>query len=267
MTCESNQAARLLEQSFLGDLDAAGLRELHQHLTACAECRAVYERQVAVERRLEPGDPPLPAAHLDVIGQAVLAQVMAAEPKAEPSRPSWLHWIVAVPALAALALVAYVVRPVDDGFQARSGASRSVEGLRAFCIGLDGGSSRILASAALGEAPLRCGTADSLQFSYTTGEEPLHLAIASVPDGVDGPVLQYTAGDATLPVAARALDQPLPYSTRLAARHAPGKRLLLALFFDQAKTASEIEEAARAISRGAKPAGLRLSLRSTLTVE
>lgn len=269
MKCDNERAARLLEQSFIGELEPAGHEELHQHLATCDDCRSIYERQVAVERHLELGSPPLPAAHLDLIGQAVLARVQAEAKK--PAKASWWRWAFAIPAAAVAVVLAvlFVPRPVDDGFQARSGAVLPVEGLRAFCIGQDAGNSRILASASVGdEAPLRCGTVDSLQFSYTTGEVPLHLAIVSLPEGGDGPAMQYTTGDATMPVAAKALDEPLPYSTRLAARHTPGRRILLGLFFDQPKAAAEIEDAARALVRGAKaPAGLRVSLRSTLVVD
>jgi len=271
MSCQDKSAARRLERSFLGELDPEGLAELHRHLAGCTDCRARYDRQVAVERQLEPGAGPLPAAHLNLVGAAVMAKARQAA-TATTSRRWWRFSVgFAVPAAsAALALAIFLVaRPGGDGYQARSGAPHAIEGVRAFCIGQDGAGSRILSSASLGEeGPLRCGTAASLQFSYTTGAAPSHLAIVSLPQSGDGPVLVYTADDATLPVAARAVDEPLPYSTRLAARHVPAQRLLFALFFDGPRTTAQIEEAARSLARGEKPpAGVRVSLRSTLIVD
>jgi hypothetical protein len=263
MACDNRKAARLLERSFLGELDAAGLRQLHDHLAGCEACRATYDRQVAVERRLEAGSGPLPTAHLDLLGEAVLARVKSV-PAASPAR--WWRWLLPVPlAAAALFLLA---RPGDDGFQARAGAHKSLEGLRAFCIGQTSGEPRILAAVSLGaEGPLRCGSGDSLQFSYTTAEKPVHLAIVSLPETGGGPALIYTAGDATLAVAAGVVDEPLPFSTRLAARHPPGKRILFALFFLQPKSAGEIEATARALVRGDKtPPDLLSFVRSLLIV-
>lgn len=249
MGCMDEKAGLLLERSFAGDLDAPGRVALHAHLAGCADCRARYERQVRVERALERSPGPLPESHLNQIGEAVIDRVLAAE---RPVRPAWHGWwwkLLPIPLAAAAVALVLVDRP-DDGFQARSGAPARVEGLRAFCIGGTAGDPRIVAAADAGrDAVLRCALGGSLQFSYSTGGEPLHLAIVSLPESGEGAALHYVEGT-TLQVPPGAVDQPLPYSSRLAARHAVGTRSLYALFFAQAPSVAEVEEAARLAQAG-----------------
>jgi len=262
MRCEDKKAGLLLERSFLGDLDAEGFQALQAHLAGCEECRDRYDRQARVERRLEKSSAPLPAAHLDLIGAAVVARILAAE---QPRKARWGWWLPVPVALAVAVVALFVIRGPDE-FQARSGAPAKVEGLRAFCIGGPAAEPRILSAAdAATGAVLRCGLGEALQFSYSTGREALHLAIVSLPEAGEGAPIHYVAEGATVPVAAGAIDEPLPYSSRLAVRHAPGRRALFALFFDQPRTGAEVEAVA-ALARAAKPTAARVVLPLTLVV-
>ncbi|HCF57139.1 MAG TPA: hypothetical protein DFS52_03960 [Myxococcales bacterium] len=273
MGCGKREFARLLEGSFLGELSLSDWERLRAHLAACEGCRAEYDRQVLLQRamRREPG--PLPAESLERIGESVLARLGAVERGAKRSRRSW-WWkaaSVAAPA-AALALLLVLVPREADRFQARSSGGAQVEGVRAFCIEGEGAGARVRSTTDFGSSgELRCRRSDTLQLSYSSGPAGAWLAVVSVPEGGEGGLLEYTGqtGEGQgVRIEASRVDEPLPYSTRLQARHAEGARVVVALFCERALSAEELEAAARAVAAGGEPgAGVRVARVARLVVE
>jgi len=244
MTCGRRDVVRLLERSFLGELELDEHRELKAHLAACEPCREQYDRQTLAERALHREPPPLPESHLDLVGQAVVAQV-AAQPK--PQRTRW--WLALLAPAAALSLLlAYLAARPEDPFQARSSPATPVEGVRVFCVD-PGPEPHVRATSDLRPGQtLRCKATDLLQFSYTTGNEAVHLSVVSLPEAGEGEALHYLnpdAGFASVALPANAHDVPFEYSVR-PTRHVPEQRRLVALFSTRPLTFEEVETRARA---------------------
>jgi hypothetical protein len=268
MGCGKTEFARLLEDSFVEPLSPEKWERLRGHLAACDSCRGDYDRLAKLELALAKEDGPVPTAHLEMLGQAVLARVAATAPRKQSRLARW--WkaaAVALPAGVAAAALLAVHTPRDDGFQARSSGESEVEGVRGFCIEGEAGTALVRGSTDFGpEAELRCRRSGALQFSYSSGKEARFLSIASV-DPAGGNLLRYTA-TSSVEVEPEQLDATLPYSTRLEARHAPGERVLVALFSGRALSDAELEAAVLAVVAGEPAeAPVRVARRARLITE
>jgi len=120
---ERCDGVRLVDAHFAGRLDPSGERHLRAHLPDCAECRARYERHLALAAL----DPQTAPAAERLAGGVGLGR--------RGSRTGW--WVGAPLAAAAAAAVVLLALggPADDGFTSRGdGAGGSAAVLRVWRI-------------------------------------------------------------------------------------------------------------------------------------
>jgi hypothetical protein len=238
-----------------GDLTSRRMDRLRAHVATCAQCRALYDRAIALRRHLE-GGVPLAAAQVEGIARRVLPA---------PRRSLAWRWVPAAAAVAAAGVAAIVlsVRSADippeapaaaagqGRFSARSAGAAPFEGVRAFCV-VAGRASPIPAGGS-------CPRDGLLQFTYSN-RRARYLFLFGI-DASGRALWYFPAPPETESVAIRggaagevaAVDEPLPGSTRLAVNHRPGVVRVLALFTDRPLRVAEVAGRIPPLAGGAAP--------------
>jgi hypothetical protein len=249
--CEARYREQI-ERAFVGKLDREGWTALRAHLLDCDACRGFYDRLGAVDRALAPA-----AAVSPMIRDSIEARVLAGAGVAE-KRGAWWAW----PALASAALggvaalIVFGQPPPAEGFGVRGTQDKTfagrAPGVAAFCVRATGGDAapRISGSARgttdANVAALECGIEDEIQLAYSSPTNG-GLYLAAWGEGQHGEIYWYAPRDPDaqiLSMKSDAIDEPLPWSTRLSVKHSPGKVRLRIRFLDR----SMVAEAARSYS-------------------
>ncbi|MCP3142974.1 hypothetical protein [Pyxidicoccus xibeiensis] len=214
--CADRKAKRALEALFLGTLNAEGFTQLRSHAATCASCRGTYDKLSRVESSLEKRA--LPDSRQALLEGALFARLGASvAPARAPARAleserrsffqPWMGAGLGLAVAAGVAMLVVLPRQVEQApgseWQARSSASGSAFGVRAFCIGADG---KALAEARPG-GTLACAEGGSVQFSYTAPAAARLTIEAAAPSGEplrffpsEGPATEVSPGvDVTLP--------------------------------------------------------------------
>ncbi len=117
---------RAIEAYFEGRLsDETDRDALFGHLDRCTECREHFNEIARGFRMLSQDQAGPGAVELSMIGASLL------KPEKKRRAPAWWAGLLG---LASLAAVLFVVRPVDDGFGAKGGASGTVATLEVLCF-------------------------------------------------------------------------------------------------------------------------------------
>ncbi len=249
--CARAAAERLFTE---GSLGAWCFRGLQGHLLGCAPCRDHYDRLSAVKRALEPGNPEIP---LDELAQYARAAASRSSPRIERARRA--GWGLAAALGATLGLLVLIhprPRGSEGVFTARGAAASagSLAGIRAFCLSPDGtiAATVELQGPAAAQAPLRCGLADSLQFTYTFparagGSAPGDARLWLLSLGPDGRSYVYRLGadEDGVALSPGVRDRPIPSSVRLSVRHEPGRYDLIGVVATRALGPDAVLAAAR----------------------
>jgi hypothetical protein len=211
-TCGDQRAKQALRALFQGALDAEGFAWLRAHVAGCGECRETYERLARVESALE--QRALPGSRRALLEQELFARLSgASKPAQAPARrrfslPSFFLPSLAGLAVAGLAVVLVVPRLLtpEAEWGTRGGSATSAWGVRAFCVGPEGG---VHEEARPGEA-LACGEGSAVQFSYTAPEAAL-LSVEAA--SATGEPLRFFPAEGTATRVPAGVDVPLPHST------------------------------------------------------
>ncbi len=222
--CTSAKWIRLTDRLFVDGLGRWRFRRLRRHLGGCARCRAYYDKVALAWRAMGPGATP------PVVAEALADELVGALPR--PRRFPWLAGAAAAAAVAAAAAWMIAPRFSTGEWRERGGAVARARGVRAFCLGADGGEVAVRGSVAAardGAPPsLRCPLGGSLQFAYTLGDgAPETLTLV----GRDSAGREHPYATA-LPLRPGSVDEPLPTSVRLAVNHAAGPVTVDAFFSD-----------------------------------
>lgn len=231
--CGGRQLA-LVERAFVGDLGRRGRRRLRSHLVACPTCRGHYDRLALIDGQLG-AVAPVSRAGIDAVEDAVLDAIA---PPPWHRRPA--PWIALGMAAAAAALLVLILRPSTGQFRERGGpTSGRTPGVRLFCVRGDGEDARVVAEGRVASVAhpamvIRCNIGDALQLAYTTPPREGLTMVAFARR--DDSILHYAprpGETSSFPLVADQVDEPLPWSTRLAVRHQLGAYELVVRFYDR----------------------------------
>jgi hypothetical protein len=227
--CEHG-AAHLVERAFVRELSIRKREQLRRHLATCEACRQRWDQLAVIDRQL--GGPQLDGV--------VREHVLGAVTRSASSRRRYAGWGVAGALVGAAVLAALWLRPADrDELRARgAGGSLGGErtpGVRVFCVAGDADHVRgEIHMTSHGTPPsLRCTLADDLQLAYTT---PAHEGLTMVAFARQDSSVVYHAplggsGEA-IRLRSDRIDEPLDWSTHLAAGHEVGGYELVVRVFD-----------------------------------
>lgn len=246
-----------IDEAFVGTLSSENWVLLRAHLGECAACREVYDRLGMIDRAMAPKVDLSPFVRDRIAASVVPPQTQSARAPllAFLTERRWIFPAFAAAAAAVIAAVLFV--PKGEHYNPRGSANQIFDGRTAgvtiFCIRAG---ERVVATAragdpALGPAPtFSCPIDHELQLAYSTPKSgALYLAVYG--EASTGETFWYAPAkeDAQL-VALKidALDEPLPWSTRLAVKHQPGKIRLIAKFFDKNMDAGAAKRADDAVS-------------------
>jgi hypothetical protein len=190
-----------------------------EHLGGCEACAVHYDRVCRVERTLEKAD--LSARQLAAIEARLFPR-----PQAKILRPRFWAPLAAATAAAA-AMLLLLVAPRQDDFLARGAGDGSIE---VICLDATG-------------APAQpCTITGTLQLRYTTNAEHYLFVFGKTEQNE---LLWYTptpAAPQSTKVAAAPNGGTLPFSTRLAVNHTPGRVRIYALFTDEPIALADVEK-------------------------
>jgi hypothetical protein len=246
---------KMIDELILDDRPSGDWHELRTHLAGCASCRARYDRVSLAERMLHGGPDALATPSSSTLRRLEGAVIAPATPRA----PAWQRvlawmaptqrWAVGVAAAAAVAvLVPFLARsPSSPGgeFQARGGGPHErTAGLRAFCVGAEGVTSR-------------CSRAAQLRLTVSNGGKFQRVFLVGLDDDWTPKWYAPRPPEQQSVAAPEGVDIPVGPAVRLGINHDPGKVRVYALFSDAAVTAQEIEAAAERLrQQGRKPSEL-----------
>jgi hypothetical protein len=205
MTCDSVRA--LIDE---------GKTPPSEHLAGCEACAVYYDRVCRVERTLEKSE--LSARQLRSVEARLFPQA-----EAKILRPRFWAPIAA----AAAAVVLFMVIPKQDEFGARGTGDGSIE---AICLDDSGAPST------------PCHVSGTLQLRYTA-KAARYLFVFGKTE--QGELLWYTptpAAPESVRVPAAPNGATLPFSTRLAVNHRPGRVRIYALFTAEPVALSDVEK-------------------------
>lgn len=175
-----------------------------EHVSGCAECRAVRERWQHVDAALAKGG--LGQGAQDSLEAKLFARLGVQAPVEATPAPtrSFGRWVLGglVAAAAAVALFFVTRPPVEDEFTPR-GQPGEVFGVRAFCVE----SGRVVAEAREGQT-LACGPGRALQVSYSAARQ---ASLSVWLDAEGGDSLFPREGESA--VVKPGVDVPLSFST------------------------------------------------------
>ncbi|MDP1822602.1 MAG: zf-HC2 domain-containing protein [Archangium sp.] len=215
MSCRTE--LRRIDRFLLRELSPSDWGKLKAHLDGCPACAQQYDRAVLVLRQLAGGAGVVAEEEWALIGPVV----------ARRASLRWRPWTQAPAALllaGAVALTVFFAVPEAGEVQPRGGSRHGGLSLRAYCVSEAQPDALRVIAASDASGLLRCARGELVQFAYQLAEgQPRWLHLAGV--DADGQVLRYyprPAQATSQPLEARALEQVLPGSIRLAARHQPG---------------------------------------------
>jgi hypothetical protein len=226
-----HRAARLVERAFVRELSIRKRERLRRHLATCDSCRQRWDRLATIDRQL--GGPQLDQAVRDHLLDTVT------QPASSRQR-RYAGWGLAGALVGAAVLVALWLRPADRDELRPRGAGGSLgrgrtPGVRVFCVAGDADHVRAeIHMTSHGTPPtLRCTLADDLQLAYTT---PAHEGLTMVAFArQDASVVHHVPSDGSgdaIRLRSDRVDEPLDWSTRLAAGHEVGGYELVVRVFD-----------------------------------
>ena len=240
--------SKAIERSFVGKLSTRRYAELRDHVSACEPCRAAYDRLAHLER----------AIHGDVFPAP--ARARAKKLALGTSRPR-LRWVLAPAGALAAAVAALLLwSGTSDELHGRAefrarGTQAQIEpwvsgdrepGVRLFCVELSDSGARVRDEVHMGRGSmpppeLRCTLDDELQVAYSTPNlSGLRMSVfARSQFGATTGFAPPEAGGSPISLTRNAIDEPLAWSTRLAADHRIGSYEVSARFYlDLASAAS-----------------------------
>lgn len=245
---------RVIERAFVSRVNPRTWRRVRAHMATCDRCRDHFERLSAGARALSGSD--LDGTMLERVGEAVLT------PHRRPARTRRAGWFAAgLSAVAAAAVVMLVLlgtRAGDpdtrSGFTPRGSLDAGVwdpgerkPGVRLFCIEPRAEGARVVDEIRAVEhmaisSELRCILGGEVQVVYSTpGSKEVYMVIFSRDDvGVTHYYAPLTGDAPAMALAANVIDEPLEWSTRLKARHAPGRYELHVRFTDRPLPAARV---------------------------
>ncbi len=239
----------LIDRRFDGDpFTAEESRQLREHLSACPDCRGVYDRTVAVQRVAAGLPENMPTAlESRLLFEETLARLPSRQPTGMPALVRLLEGLL-LPAAAAAAVLVLLLpaRPVPDSAvrsgledtQVRGGGTRLPDaGLGVSGIGPDGGEYEAVASEGV------C-LGDALRFYVTARRTELsYYFLFGIQAG--GPLWYFPSPDeeASLQLPAdRRLPWMVPFEIELAHRHRPEPLLLVLLLSPTPLSHTEVSD-------------------------
>lgn len=247
MRGDHHRFRRWNEQAFLGKLAPRRWERLRTHLAECHECRAHFDRLGHV-RRVLGAQAALPGDAMERIGAAL-------RKRAASRRRFWIAmWGLGSLAAAAAAGFLLFASTGEDAsrFAARGGRpefpGRSL-GARILCVSPVAAGEVAVTDATVAVEPslpapsLRCKIDAGLQFTYSTpASEGLHmLAYGRGANGITYWYVPRRSDDTAAPLAANAVDEAIPWSTRLGVKHRPGRVDVTIRFYDAPVVAAEAD--------------------------
>ncbi|TPV94392.1 MAG: hypothetical protein B7733_15410 [Myxococcales bacterium FL481] len=201
---------RFVDRYLVDELPLRHHAALFEHLRACEECRAYYDRSVEALRVLE-GQTDYTTGELD----RVMTRLLGPAPAEPAPARRWLSWMGSLGAAAAVtsALLLWLRPPADDrSFVARGRDDDTAFGVQAMC----------------GE-PLRtaddgCRLDETLTFAYWVDPDlaaQRHVVLFGVDEAGDPLYYAPTPVDAPL-LASHGAWEPAQFAVRLAVNHDPG---------------------------------------------
>jgi hypothetical protein len=233
------RARRWIESAFVETLPPARWERLRAHLTGCDACRVRYDRLGDVRRALG-GASLLPA---DAREQIAVALAASRAPRPSSSRAVAGITLAGAAALAALLVLVLGPRPPDDELKPRGAVLKFAgrpPGLRLYCVSVGADGRPVIRAEVAAAAPplpiptLRCKIDGELQLAYTSPRLK-EMTMIVHGEGAAGTKLWYAPRQPTAPavaLVADAIDEPLPWSTRLAVKHVPGRVDVVARFYE-----------------------------------
>ena len=276
--CENKDYRRMIDEVVIDELPTEKWEKLRQHLLACTQCRARYNKAVLAARMLHGGlnavGTPSPG-ELDRIARAVLDG--HAPDKSGVKR--LLQWFAPVQrwgtgvalAAAAIVLIPLILKPqmkpVEE-FQPRGGKkdgpielyskaphlkpTERAAGLRAFCLVGD----KVIALDPKGNTPPKCSAQSQLKLAVSNPGKYQKVFLVGVdseysikwyaPRPPETESVAAPVGTGTVEAPA---EIPVGVSVRLAVNHQPGPVRLFALFSDKSVTVAEVEKAVDSMAK------------------
>lgn len=257
MACERHDVRAAIDALFVGSASKERWATVREHLYACAECRAYYDRVMALRQHLDGQTEPVGRAQLHAIGDWVIERSAAPAPgplQAATRRwPRLVLWLGG--AAAALGgLVVLLSQPpqaqntaAPSSFQARSASTTATGvGLRAFCLHISTRETPQLRSVQGSGEPgsARCHLTDLLKLSYSNaapGQQPYKHLFVFGKDEQQRFLWYYPhPGESSIPIAADAVNQTLDGAVRLNINHEAGAVQVYGLFTDQPLSHSQV---------------------------